>query len=80
MIGSCITLMIRSAGAASVGLSAQAETTEITLTPGGTLIMVVCIVMVLSLLIFCMTRILRESRPKDHHHAPLEIDTHDTDS
>ena len=79
MIGSCNTLMIRSAGAASASLSAQAETTEITLTPGGTLIMVVCIVLVLSLLIFCMTRILRESHPKAHHHAPLEIDTHDAD-
>lgn len=79
MIGSCNTLMIHGAGAAWAGFIAQAETTEVTLTVGGTLIMALCIILVLGLLIFCMTRILRESHPDAHHHAPLEIDTHDTD-
>ena len=51
---------------------------EVRLTGAGALIMTLNIVLVLGLLVFCMSRILRETRPEEHHHAPLEIDTKDT--
>ena len=72
-------LMIGGAETIAFGLSAQVETPEVKLTGGGALIMGVCIVGVLALLAFCLARILHESRPEEHHHAPLEIDTHDGD-
>lgn len=49
------------------------------LTPAGAVIMTASILLVLGLTVFCMARILREPRPEEHHHAPLDIDTHDTD-
>ena len=80
MSGLSHTLMLRCSEVVSLGLtSTQAEDAEVKLTAGGALIMGVCIVGVLGLLAFCMTRILRESHPEEHHHAPLEVDTHDTD-
>ena len=36
-------------------------------------------VLVLGLLIFCLARILGEEHPETHHHAPLDIDTRDSD-
>ncbi len=42
--------------------------------------MTVCIVLVLGLMLICMIRILREKQPTEHHHAPLDINTHDYDS
>ncbi|MHC4066303.1 MAG: hypothetical protein ACYSUQ_09890 [Planctomycetota bacterium] len=51
---------------------------EVRLTAEGAIIMSGCIVMVLGLSAFCMSRILREQRPAEHHHAPLDIDTHDS--
>ncbi len=62
----------------STFLVAQAETGG--LTPAGTVIMTLSILGVLGLCAFCMNKILREKRPSEHHHAPLEIDTRDTDS
>ena len=43
-------------------------------------VMVVSITLVLGLCAFCLRHILGEQRPSDHHHAPLDIDTHDTES
>jgi hypothetical protein len=47
------------------------------LTVGGAIIMVLSILLVLGLTVFCLARILGEKRPAEHHHAPLDIDTHD---
>ena len=49
------------------------------LNTAGTIVMVACIGCVISLMGFCYYRVLREPRPSEHHHAPLDIDTHDTD-
>ena len=49
------------------------------LTVGGIIIMVCSISLVLALSGFCMAKILGEQKPTEHHHAPLEIDTHDLD-
>jgi len=51
---------------------------EVRLTIQGGIVMVACIGFVLALGVFCTSRILREQRPKEHHHVPLDIDTHDT--
>lgn len=50
-----------------------------TLTTGGWVMMVGCISLVCGLCAFCFYRLMREPRPSDHHHAPLEIDTKDLD-
>jgi hypothetical protein len=50
------------------------------LTAGGLVVMSVSILLVLALTIFCLARILRESHPEEHHHAPLDIDTGDEDT
>ncbi|UCE61069.1 MAG: hypothetical protein JSU63_04830 [Phycisphaerales bacterium] len=55
----------------------QATTEEVTLTSAGTVIMTLSVLVVLGLMTFCMSRILREDQPADHHHAPLDIDTQD---
>jgi predicted outer membrane lipoprotein len=49
------------------------------LTPAGWLMMVGSVGVVLALCAFCVIRALRESHPEEHMHAPLDIDTHDTD-
>lgn len=50
------------------------------LSPGGWTMMLLCIGSVCALSAFCLYRILREPRPSEHHHAPLDIDTGDTDT
>ncbi len=50
------------------------------LTPAGWTLMIGCIAMVCGLCVFCFYRIMREPRPSEHHHAPLDIDTHDLDT
>ena len=50
------------------------------LTPSGWTVMIACIGLVCGLVVFCFYRILREPRPSEHHHAPLDIDTHDRDT
>lgn len=55
-----------------------AATEDVRLTVGGAIIMTISVVLVLGLMIFCLARILREEHP-EHHHAPLDIDTHDRD-
>lgn len=49
------------------------------LTTGGWTVMILCVGLVTSLMLYCYYRILSEPRPSEHHHAPLEIDTHDSD-
>ena len=49
------------------------------LTTGGWVMMIGCIGMVCSLCAFCFYRIMREPRPSEHHHGPLDIDTRDHD-
>ena len=46
---------------------------------GGWTVMLLCIGLVTVLMVFCYYRILREPRPSEHHHAPLDIDTRDTE-
>ena len=47
------------------------------LTAGGWIMLIGCIGLVLSLCAFCFWKILTEQDPSEHHHAPLDIDTHD---
>jgi len=49
------------------------------LTAGGIAVMTFSCVLVLGLLIFCLAKIFSEKHPETHHHAPLDIDTRDTD-
>jgi len=49
------------------------------LTTGGWIVMIACIGLVCGLCVYCYSRILREPTPSEHHHAPLDIDTHDQD-
>jgi hypothetical protein len=50
------------------------------LSASGWTMMIGCISAVCLLVVFCFYRVLRESSPTEHHHAPLDIDTHDRDS
>jgi len=52
---------------------------QVRLTAGGIIVMTFSCALVLGLLIFCLARILGEKHPETHHHAPLDIDTRDTD-
>lgn len=65
---------------ALVMLLAQTPDEEVTLTVAGAVMMTICVGLVLVLTVFCLARILRPSSPAEHHHAPLEIDTHDRDT
>ena len=47
------------------------------LSPAGWVLMVGCVGIVCTLLGYCYWRVLREPRPSEHHHAPLDIDTGD---
>ncbi|MFQ6048098.1 MAG: hypothetical protein ACE5K7_01890 [Phycisphaerae bacterium] len=48
------------------------------LTIGGAIVMTLSVGFVLALVIFCVLRIFREPRPEQRMHAPLDIDTHDS--
>ena len=50
------------------------------LSTSGWVMMIGCIGSVCLLATFCFYRVLREPNPSEHHHAPLDIDTHDLDS
>ena len=50
------------------------------LTAAGWTVMIACIALVCGLIVFCYYRILREPRPSQHHHAPLDIDTKDRET
>lgn len=60
-------------------LLAQTESAAEKLTISGTIVMLVTVGLVLALSAYCMWHILLEKRPKEHHHAPLDIDTHDVE-
>ena len=49
------------------------------LNTAGWTVMIGCIGLVCGLVVFCFSRILREPKPSEHHHAPLDIDTRDGD-
>lgn len=49
------------------------------LNASGWTLMLLCITLVVTLMAFCYYRILREPRPSERHHAPLDIDTRDTE-
>lgn len=49
------------------------------MTTAGWIVMIVSCGFVLALVIFCFGRVLRTPKAAEHMHAPLEIDTHDTD-
>ncbi len=38
-----------------------------------------CIGLVCALCAFCFWKILTEPKPPEHHHTPLDIDTHDVE-
>ena len=58
-------------------LVGQAGETPVTLEPAGVAVMVLSILLVTGLMGFCISQILREKAPGEHHHAPLDIDTRD---
>ena len=60
-------------------IGALLASTNVGLTPGGWIMMVLCVGLVCGLVAFCFIRIMREPNPSQHHHAPLDIDTHDLD-
>jgi hypothetical protein len=49
------------------------------MTVGGWLLMTSSVGFVVGLTIFCFRRVLRSPAPGEHLHAPLDIDTKDTD-
>ena len=57
----------------------QADPAAVGLTPAGIMIMLFSVTLVCGLNVFCLYRILREPKPSEHHHAPLDIDTGDAD-
>ena len=64
-----------------IGTIVIAQAEEVARLSGqGIVVMVACIGFVLALCAFCFSRILREKQPSTHHHAPLDIDTHDTET
>lgn len=57
-------------------LVGQAELQNLTV--AGAVLMAGCIAFVLALCVFCFWRLTRTPHTAEHHHAPLDIDTHDT--
>ena len=58
----------------AAALLAQTEV----LNASGWIVMIGCVGLVCGLMVYCYWRVLREPKPSEHHHAPLEIDTKDT--
>jgi len=58
-----------------------AQTTEptVTLQTGGIIVMGLIIAIVCGLALFCIVRLLSGKDPGEHHHVPLDIDTHDVE-
>ncbi len=50
------------------------------LSPAGWTLMIGCIGLVCGLLVFCFYRVLTTTSATHQMHAPLDIDTHDTDT
>ena len=51
----------------------------VTLEPAGIVVMTLSILIVCWMTVFCIARIMRDKSPGEHHHTPLDIDTHDRD-
>lgn len=49
------------------------------MTVAGWLLMTTSVGFVVALTVFCFARVLRTPAPGEHLHAPLDIDTHDTE-
>ncbi len=47
------------------------------LNASGWIMLIGCIGLVCALCVFCFWKILTEPKPSEHHHTPLDIDTHD---
>ena len=47
------------------------------LSTGGLIMLIGSVTIVCGLCAFCTYRILTEAQPSEHHHAPLDINTHD---
>ncbi len=60
-------------------LVAQSGESSVTLEPAGVVVMGLSILIVCGLTLFCIVRLLRDQAPADHHHTPLDIDTHDAE-
>ena len=58
---------------------AQVEAEPVGLTIGGGIIMTLSTLLVIGLLIFCMTRVLRGNHSEDPYHSPLDADPLDSD-
>ncbi len=58
-------------------VAAQTAGEPVTLTAAGVVMMTLCVALVLGLNVFCLVCMLRAPQPSEHHHAPLDIDTHD---
>jgi hypothetical protein len=62
----------------AISVLAQGDPT-VELNAGGVVVMTLSVLLVMGLLIFCLSKILREPHPETHHHAPLDIDTKSRD-
>lgn len=49
------------------------------MTVAGWILMCSSVGFVLALTVFCFYRVMRTPAPKEHMHAPLDIDTHERD-
>ena len=58
----------------AAALLAQTEA----LNASGWIVMIGCVGLVCGLVVYCYWRVLGEPKPSEHHHAPLDIDTKDT--
>ena len=58
---------------------AQAGDATVRLEPAGMVVMALSILIVVGLTLFCIVRIMRDKSPAEHHHVPLDIDTHDVE-
>ncbi len=47
------------------------------LNASGWIMLICCIGLVCALCAFCFWKIMSEPKPSEHHHIPLDIDTHD---
>ncbi len=63
-----------------IQLIAQTPDQPVQLEPAGMVMMGLSITIVCGLTTFCIFRIFRETSPEQHHHVPLDIDTHDRES
>ena len=61
-------------------LVAQSAESTVKLEPAGIVMMVICVSLVCGLSLFCIMRLFSSRAPSEHHHVPLDIDTHDAET